>query len=69
MRNNAIFVFAVHQNGSETKWIENGSERNFKWIENGLGKDLVWIKKRFETIEFNVEDDLPFPLNLPPTLK
>jgi hypothetical protein len=57
---NTIYVFAVNHNGSgmDSKWIENRSEMDSKWIENGM-----------ETLQFNVEDDLPFPLNLSPTWK
>ena len=57
---NTIYVFAVNHNESEidSKWMENGSEMDSKWIQNGI-----------EMLKFNVEDDLPFPLNLSPTWK
>jgi hypothetical protein len=39
-------------------FIKNGSKMDFQWMENG-----------FESLEFIVEDDLPFPLSLSPSAK
>jgi hypothetical protein len=71
MRENIIYIFAVNQNGKETnpRWIENGSGKDLGRIENGSAKDLEWIENGFKVLEFNVKDDLPFPLSLSPNWK
>ena len=60
----------------KNRTIESGKERSvgmtmskkaihvFVFPQNGSELDLQWIENGFETLEFFVEDDLPFPLTL-----